>query len=93
MPAGHRERAAGHEPYAGRTLLSEQQSSIEPPVDQAGATPLAEQGTPILGDRVYLGLRFNSELAIESADLPKTVHELKGTKDSNRGCEFTLGAV
>src|SRR5690349_18491153 len=67
--------------YAGGTLLSEQRS-VEPLLDQAGAGPLAEHGAPILGDRVYLGFRFNSALAIEGADLRKPVHQPPGTKDS-----------
>ena len=68
-------------PYAGQTLLSEQRS-VEPPVDQAGARPLAEHGASILGDRVYLGFRFDSALAVEGADLRKSVHQLAGTNDS-----------
>ena len=74
---------AGNEPgpYAGRTLLSAQRS-VESPVDQPSARPLAEHGAPILGDRVYLGFRFNSALAIEGADLRKPVHQPPGTKDS-----------
>jgi len=67
--------------YAGGTLLSEQRS-VEPLLDQAGAGPLAEHGAPILGDRVYLGFRFNSALAIEGTDLRKPVHQLEGTNNS-----------
>src|SRR4051794_26714053 len=67
--------------YAGRALLSGQ-AAVQFGDAEAGTEPLAERGARIAGDRLFVGYRFGSGLAVEGTDLRMPAHQMEGTTDS-----------